>query len=163
MSRFPPEMNAFARFLLLISLIVWIGGIIFFSFVVAPALFTLLSSPAMAGTIVNRALATLHFAGLACGAIFLAATFLTVLKHVRLIRVLIALMLLATAISQFGVAPQMHRIREAVGGSIEALPRQDAGRAAFDKLHEISVVLEGTTLLLGIGVVVFLAREHDPA
>jgi hypothetical protein len=54
----------------------------------------------------------------------------------------------------------MHHIREAVGGSIESLPKQDAGRAAFDKLHEISVVLEGATLLLGLGVVAFLSREH---
>jgi uncharacterized membrane protein len=153
-------MNTFARFLLLFSLIVWIGGIIFFSFVVAPALFSMLSSPSMAGSIVSRALSTLHFAGLACGAIFLAASFLTPLQHTKPVRALIGLMLLATAISQFGVAPQMHHIREAVGGSIESLPKQDAGRAAFDKLHEISVVLEGATLLLGLGVVAFLSREH---
>lgn len=154
-------MNALARFLLLFSLIVWLGGIIFFSFVVAPALFALLSSPAMAGNVVNLVLSALHFAGLACGAVFLAASFLAVLKHAKTMRVLIGLMLLATAISQFGVAPQMHRIRDAVGGSIEALPKQDAGRAAFDKLHEISVVLEGATLFLGLGVVALLSSEHS--
>jgi uncharacterized membrane protein len=154
-------MNAFPRFLLLLSLIVWVGGIIFFSFVVAPALFALLSSPAIAGTIVSRSLTALHCVGIACGAIFLAATFLTALKHAKPMRVLIALMLLATVLSQFGVAPQMHRIRQTVGGSIEALPKQDAGRAAFDKLHQISVILEGATLLMGLAVVAFLSKEQN--
>ena len=69
-------------------------------------------------------------------------------------------MVLLTALSQFGVMPQMERIRDAVGGSIQSLPPLDAGRAAFDRLHEISVLLEGITLLAGIGAVILVSREQ---
>ena len=72
---------------------------------------------------------------------------------------IVGLMLLCTAVSQFGVTPQMEKIREAVGGSIQLLPPKDAGRAAFDRLHEISVVLEGIVLIAGLGSLVVISRE----
>jgi hypothetical protein len=68
-------------------------------------------------------------------------------------------MLVLTAVSLFGIMPQMERIRASVGGSIEALPPQDAGRAAFDRLHQLSVALEGIVLLAGIASFALLSRE----
>lgn len=156
------NMASFGRFLIALSLVIWIGGIIFFSFVVAPSVFSLVPSQAMAGNIVNHSLGALHYIGLACGTILLTATLLTQLRSVRALQSLIGLMLLCTALSQFGVMPQMHRIREAVGGAIEALPPKDAGRTAFDRLHQISVVLEGFTLLAGVGAIGLISREYQP-
>jgi Domain of unknown function (DUF4149) len=153
-------MSSVGRFLLILALVLWLGGIVFFSFVVAPSLFSLLASPTLAGNVVNHSLEALHYMGLACGVVFLAATFLTELRSVRALRGLICLMLLCTVISQFGVIPQMHRIRQAVGGSVELLPAQDAGRAAFDHLHQLSVALEATTLLAGLGLIGIISREH---
>lgn len=153
-------MRALSRFLLILSLVVWIGGIIFFSFVVAPAAFSLLPTQELAARIVSSSLRTLHYIGLVCGAIFLLATFLIDLKRATVLRAAMGLMLLCTAISQFGITPQMQRIRAAVGGSIQALPPQDAGRAAFDRLHQFSVILEGVVLLAGLGAVGILAAEE---
>lgn len=154
-------MRTFARFLLMFSLVVWIGGIIFFSFVVAPALFSLLPSQELAGRIVSRSLGSLHLLGLICGIIFIAATLLAELKRARVLRLLVVLMILLTAYSQFRITPRMQQIREAVGGSIQALPPQDAGRAAFDRLHEISVIVEGVVLIAGIGLIGLLAGEDQ--
>jgi hypothetical protein len=97
--------------------------------------------------------------GLICGVIFLASTFLVQLKRPNALRAAILSMILLTALSYFGVTPQIEKVREAVGGSIQALPRRDAGRAAFDRLHQISVVLECVVLLAGIGAVGILATE----
>ena len=119
-------MRAFARFVMTLSLVVWIGGIIFFSFVLAPAVFSLLSSQE-AGGVVSRSLGSLHLIGLTCGVIFLAATLLTELKRARVLRVLVVAMILLTAYSQFRITPKMQQIREAIGGSIQVLPPQDAG------------------------------------
>lgn len=152
-------MRFVARFLLLLSLVVWVGGIIFFSFVVAPSAFSLLS-PAMAGTVVNHSLQALHFIGLICGIIFLAATFLIELRSVQALRALILSMLLLTALLQFGVVPQINRIREAAGGAIEALPPRDAGRSAFDHLHQLSVALEGVTLVAGLLAIGLVSRPQ---
>ena len=153
-------MANFSRFLLILALVVWIGGIIFFSFVVAPATFSLLPAQEVAGRLVAYSLKSLHIIGLICGVIFLTSTFLLQLRRVKTLRAAVLLMILLTAFSQFGVTPEMEKIREAVGGSIQALPHQDAGRAAFDRLHQISVILECLVLLAGIGVVGLLAAEN---
>src|SRR5262249_9127379 len=55
---------AFLRFLMLLALIVWIGGIIFFAFVEAPTLFAILPTTRMAGDVVSASLAKLHWMGL---------------------------------------------------------------------------------------------------
>jgi uncharacterized membrane protein len=159
MLRFLPDMRSLARFMLVFPLGLWVGGIIFFSFVVAPALFRILPNPAMAGNVVNVTLADLHRIGIACGAVFLAATFIVEPPNAKGLRTLAAVMLVLTAISLFGIAPQMERIRASVGGSIEALPHQDAGRAAFDRLHQLSVGLEGVVLLAGVVSFAVLSRE----
>jgi uncharacterized membrane protein len=41
---------------MLLALIAWIGGLIFFSFVLAPTVFTVLPSREMAGNVVSRSL-----------------------------------------------------------------------------------------------------------
>ncbi|MBV9074300.1 MAG: DUF4149 domain-containing protein [Acidobacteria bacterium] len=152
-------MRAVARFLLIFAMGVWLGSIVFFSFVVAPSLFTILPKKEMAGAVVSVDLADLHLIGLACGALFLVATFIRKPPSARATRVLAGIMLALTAISLFGIMPQMTRIRNAAGGSIEALPPADAGRAAFDRLHQLSVGLEGAVLLAGIANLALLSRE----
>src|SRR5689334_18305231 len=106
-------MQSIARFLLIICLAIWIGSIVFFSFVVAPTVFSTLPAQEIAGMIVGRSLGTLHRIGLSCGVIFLAATFLGTFRHLRILRGLIGLMLLCTAFSQFRITPQMEQIRAA--------------------------------------------------
>lgn len=145
--------------MLMSSLGVWVGSIIFFSFVVAPAAFAVLPTSQMAAGIVGVTLADLHMIGIACGVFFLIASFLLKLRSAKLLRTLVMVMLVLTALSLFGIMPQMQRIRSQVGGSIEALPPQDAGRAAFDRLHRMSVGLEGVVLLSGIAAIALLSRE----
>ena len=154
-------MRSPARFLLVFSLVVWLGGIIFFSFVVAPAAFAMVPKPETAGALVRLILVKLHLVGIACGVLSLAATFVIKLRSRKTLRLLVGLMVLLTALSQFGVMAQMERVRDAVGGSIQALPPQDSGRAAFDRLHKFSVVLEGATLLVGMVVVGLISSESS--
>jgi Domain of unknown function (DUF4149) len=74
----PAIMSAmsFLRFLMLLSLIVWIGGLLFFAFVVAPAAFAVLPTRHLAGNLVGRTLEVLHWAGIFSGLIFLASSLL---------------------------------------------------------------------------------------
>jgi hypothetical protein len=153
-------MRTFIRFLQFLSLVVWIGGIIFFSFVEAPSLFKLLPTITLAGTVVGRSLATLHYMGLACGAIFVAATFLRSSPAQKSMRMLVLLMMFLTGVSQFGVTRQIHHLRETVG-AVEVLPRKDVGRVAFDRLHQISVILESIVLIAGVVTIWMMAREQE--
>src|SRR2546430_11739740 len=64
------------RYLMLLSLIVWLGGLIFFSFVVAPTVFSVLPTRHLAGSVVSRSLSALHWIGIVSGIVFLTTSML---------------------------------------------------------------------------------------
>src|SRR6266704_1345208 len=98
----------FLRALMLLALIAWIGGIVFFSFVLAPTVFTVLPSREMAGTVVSRSLTSLHWIGLVSGVVFLACSLacnhmkFARLKPLAAAHIFVVLMLALTLVSQFG-------------------------------------------------------------
>ena len=73
------------RFLMLLSLVVWVGGIVFFAFVLAPTVFHpgILPSRQLAGAVVSRSLGILHWMGLACGVVFLVTSIIDVADRQR--------------------------------------------------------------------------------
>ena len=151
-----------------ICLTVWVGGIIFFSVVEAPAVFAVLGAPDslhLAGDIVSRSLSSLHIAGFICGIIFLLCAFvrrsrfsnaLGVLSLVPM--VLVGVMLLLTAFSQFWITQGMHVIRT-TNPNLQQLSANDPARQMFDRLHRYSTFTEGGVLLLGLATIVLLSRE----
>ncbi|HEY7401923.1 MAG TPA: DUF4149 domain-containing protein [Candidatus Angelobacter sp.] len=148
---------------MLLALIVWVGGIIFFAFVEAPTLFLVLPTTRMAGDVVSVSLTKLHWMGLVSGVIFLICSLAyNQLKHARLkafsaSHILIVLMLLLTAYSQFSIMPRMRQLRADVE-AVDRLPGSGS-RLEFDRLHEWSTRLEGGVLFLGVGVVILTARR----
>jgi hypothetical protein len=150
---------SFLRFLMLLALIVWIGGIIFFAFVLAPTLFSVLPTTKLAGDVVNATLTKLHWMGLVSGVVFLVCSLLynwqkyVQLRPFALSHVFVVLMLAFTMFSQFGITPRMRELR-----SSPAM-MDSVSRAEFDSLHEWSTYLEGGVLLLGIGIVGLTARR----
>jgi uncharacterized membrane protein len=143
---------------MLLALIVWIGGIIFFAFVLAPTLFSVLPSPQMAGNVVSPALAKLHSIGLVCGVVFLACSLLyDRLRYARFrvftaSNVFVVLMLVLTLFSEFAITPRMRELR---ASDMHAM----SVRSEFDRLHAWSTRLEGGVLLLGLGLVVMTGRR----
>ncbi len=151
---------------MLLALIVWIGGIVFFAFVLAPTVFAVLPTRELAGNVVNPSLAKLHWIGLICGLVFLlcSVTYNQLRHgHMRLFsagHVLVIAMLILTAISNFGVTPRMSALRANMG-VIDNVPITDARRVEFNRLHVWSTRLEGGVLLCGLGVVVLTARRFS--
>ena len=150
----------FLRFFMLLSLVVWIGGLIFFAFVLAPTAFQVLPNTHLAGNVVGRALGKLHWLAIISGIVFLASSLLysrltggTV--HVFAIRhLLIILMLGLTLFSQFWMIPRMDTLRASVG-DFASVPLDNPARVQFDALHVWSTRVEGAVLLLGL-VAVYL-------
>ena len=148
---------SFLRFLMLLSLVVWLGGLIFLAFVEAPTAFSpgLLPTRHMAGSIVGRSLDLLHYMAIVSGIIFLIASMVysritTGDAHPLAARhLLIVLMLLLTVISQFAISPKMHAIRAEVG-VIDNVPLDNPLRREFDRLHVWSEKFEEAILLLGL-------------
>ena len=151
------------RYLVLLSLVVWLGGLIFFAFVLAPTVFTVLPTRHMAGNVVARSLGSLHWIGIVCGVVFLISSIVSyeISKGTpRLFaarHVLIVLMLLLTCVSQFAIMPRMDSLRASIG-EIDTVPIDNPVRMQFDALHVWSTRVEGGVLLLGL-VVVYLAAS----
>jgi len=140
---------------MLLSLIVWLGGLIFFAFVVAPAAFSVLPTRHLAGNVVARSINGLHWMGIVAGVVYLLGSFLyaritTGTSHLLAARnVIIILMLVLTLISQFGIIPRMDALRASIG-EIDSVPPDNPVRMQFDALHVWSTRLEGGVLLLGL-------------
>ncbi len=159
------------RALRLLSLTIWVGGLVFFAFILAPLAFSTLPTVRDAGMIVGGTLQVLNTVGSACGAVFLIGTITlwlrteprTDLRGRRLLLIesaSVVLMLAATAVVQHGIVPAMERDRIAAGGDIDAAPFESPARRDFERLHPISEKVEGAVLLLGIANVILIAAER---
>ena len=67
-------MQTFLRALRLYAMVAWVGGLLFFAFVVAPVAFGSLPSTHEAGIVVGGTLRVLHWIGLIGGGVFCLAT-----------------------------------------------------------------------------------------
>lgn len=155
---------SFLRFLMLLSLVCWIGGLIFFAFVLAPTAFSVLPTTHLAGNVVGRALGKLHWIAIFSGIVYLVSSmlysrFTDGTAHVFSARhILLCLMLALTLISQFGIIPRMDTLRASLG-DVRSAPIDNPERVQFDALHVWSTRVEGAVLLLGL-VVVYLSAQQ---
>ena len=151
---------SFLRYLMLLSLIVWIGGLIFFAFVLAPTAFQVLPTTHLAGNVVGRALGKMHYIAIVCAIVFLLSSLIYnwlaegAIHFFAGRHVLVALMLALTLFSQFWIIPRMDALR-AQAGDFAALAINDPIRIQFDALHVWSTRVEGLILLIGL-VVIYL-------
>jgi uncharacterized membrane protein len=155
---------SFLRFLMLLSLVMWIGGLIFFAFVLAPTAFTVLPSTHLAGNVVGRSLGKLHWIAIVSAIVFLISSllysrFTLGTAHVFAPRhVLVCVMLALTLVSQFGIIPRMDVLRAQVA-DFGTVPSDNPLRVQFDALHVWSTRVEAAVLLLGLVVVYLTARS----
>ena len=157
---------SFIRFFMLLSLVVWVGGIIFFAFVMAPTVFHpgILPTRQLAGNVVSRSLTILHWMGLACGVVFVAMS----MFQSRLVdgvahpfaarNLLVYAMIILTLVGMFCVGTRMLALRQQMV-TIDEVPHDDARRVEFNRLHVWSTRIEGCVLLLGLAVVWLVARS----
>jgi hypothetical protein len=152
------------RFFMLLSMVIWVGGIIFFSFVVAPALFGVLPTRHLSGLVVTRVLASLHWTGVVCGGVFLVCSAFEAYRASGSVKASVAPdllvfgMVVITLISQLGVSTKMAALRAEMG-EIDQIPAADPRRVAFNHLHQWSTRLEVIVLLLGLAALYVIARN----
>lgn len=152
------------RFFMLLALVIWIGGIIFFAAAVAPTVFKVLPTRHFAGAVVTRSLGILHWMGIICGVVFLVTSMVNIYltrgaAHPFAVRhLLVYVMLVLTAISQFIVSSRMAELRAAMG-EIDLVAVGDARRVLFNQLHAWSTRLEAGVLILGLTVLFLVARR----
>jgi uncharacterized membrane protein len=159
-------MNQILRFLRVFALGTWVGAIFYFSAAVAPGAFRVLSNPDRAGLLVEFTLRRLHQLGAIAGVLFLFASLILAIsskdarKRLLLPAIGVLLMVALTIVSQHVVIRRMVQLRRQMV-SVAATPGNDPRRAEFDRLHGISVDLEGAVLLIGFVALFLTAREQQ--
>jgi len=154
------------RFLMLLSLVAWVGGIVFFAFVLAPTVFHpgILPSRQAAGAVVSRSLGILHWIGLVCGVVFVVTSIIDaqvvngVAAPFAARNLLVYAMIVLTLISMLGISTRMLVLRNQMV-FIDNVPHDDARRVEFNRLHLWSTRLETTVLLLGLAVIFLTSRR----
>ena len=148
-------MTTVFRIVRLFALAIWVGGLVFFGFVAAVA-FKTLPDAHSAGAVVRGSLIQLHHIGLAAGIVYLLFTLalLATQRDTHPIRaaelVVVLAMLVLTGYSEFSVIPRMEKDRMSVGGDVTAAPGDAPAVEHFNRLHKVSVKVEGAVLVLGL-------------
>ena len=148
-------MTTVFRIVRLIALAVWVGGLVFFGFVAAVA-FKTLPDAHSAGLVVRGSLIALHHIGMAAGLVYLLVTLALLATQgdshpVRAAElVLVVVMLVLTGYSEFSVIPRMEADRVALGGDVATAPAEAPALKHFDRLHKVSVRVEGAVLVVGL-------------
>jgi hypothetical protein len=154
------------RALRLICLAIWVGGIVFFIAGVAAVAFKNFDGHT-AGTMVRGSLPVLHRLGLWMGAIYLLATIVLMVARdshpARAVEIALVISMLAlTGYLHLSVVPRMDTDRLSLGGDTIKAAQQDPDAPAlhhFNRLHGLSVKLEGVVLIEGL-VLLVLAPVH---
>jgi len=135
----------------------WLGASLLVAAVVAPAAFAVLPTRTLAGALVGRVLPVLFWSGIALGVVIALLG-----NRVAVGRFGIgaaALFASACAIAQLGISPRIEALRVSIGGPVDALDASDPRRAAFGRMHGLSVLLMGIGMIAAFAALVILARH----
>lgn len=161
------------RYVYVLTLAVWLGGMAVLGALVAPTTFEVLETlepaagRALAGDVFGLTITRFHDVG------YVAGTLLVVtLVAMRLLgprpaafgaRTLIAAgMLAVTLYSGLIVLRRIDAVQQEAGGLVSRLPASDARRVRFDELHQLSTRLMLLTMAGALVLLYWEAREKSP-
>lgn len=150
-------MQTFLSFIHLLSLVVWIGSIVFFSFVAAPGIFKTLERE-KAGELVGVIFPKYYFIGYLCGALALITLLAGSGKADLLKLVLLILMLGCTLVAGLAIGPPARKLKVKMKAEPE---NREALQKKFKSLHSVSVQLNASVLLMGLVLLWFTAKGLD--
>jgi hypothetical protein len=158
------------RYLYILALVVWLGGMVVAGGVVAPSVFGVLGEwnpvegRVLAGRVFGEVLQRLYWIGYTMTAVMFVSLTLHRLLGARPIKygvraVILAFMLGCTLYADYSVAPQVSTIQARVSGPVSGLPADDPIRAEFNRLHGLSNILMSLTVIGGLALLFWEARE----
>ncbi len=139
----------------------WLGAAVFFSFVLAPALFgtvhafNVVNANEIAGTIVTSSLSVVNISGcLISLVLFLVGMMIGKDRELfhRLSSIALVVMVAATSIGQWVIASRMRALRTSML-VIDQVPFDDPRRVAFNNLHRYSVIALAVAMCAALAAV----------
>jgi uncharacterized membrane protein len=158
------------RYVALLTLVVWVGGLIALGGIAAPAAFDVLGAQQaaggrlLAGAVFGEVLRRFSFVSYAAGVILLGTLVVRAILGPRPRRfawraVVVLLMLAATAYAAIVVAGHIHQLQLAMGVAPSSLPVTDPRRIEFGRLHGLSTSLQLVPLLGGFALIFWELKE----
>ena len=147
--------SALSSILELTGLAIWLGASILFAAAVAPALFAVLPSRALAGEVVGRVLPVLLYSGVGIAVLVGGREALQGMR----VRGLVALIIAAACGYGVSLGRRIDQLRASIGGPIDAVDVTDSRRVEFGRLHGVSVGLLGVAMLAALVLIIMLARQ----
>src|SRR5215471_5557439 len=122
-----------ASFLEVLLLSLWLGGMIFFAFAVAPSAFAVLPTRHLAGLLVTSTLSKLELLGLIVGPLLIIAVLMGTStarsregRGIRIVRIaLLATMTCAAGLSRYAITPTMVSLRNSMNDLIDNVSVSD--------------------------------------
>lgn len=158
------------RYLYVVALVLWVGGLVAAGALVAPSVFGVLQAwnetqgRVLAGQVFGEVLLRLTWLSYAmAGVMFVTLTLHRLLGARPLkygVRVgIMGVMLLMMLATGFWVIPEVNAIQAQVSGPVSALAATDPLRVRFDRLHGLSNILFAITAVGGLALCFWEARE----
>lgn len=152
-------MHGLLRYVLLSAVVLWIGGIVFFSFIASPSVFKILPRE-QAGQVVGEIFPKYHLLGyISC---LVALTCLMGLRQLASVKAVGTAMLLLVLMGGIQgtmgivIGPKVIEARDAVKSAAPG-PEKDRLEKQFRGLHGLSMILNLVLLLLGLILLYWLA------
>jgi uncharacterized membrane protein len=160
----------FLRYLYVLALVLWLGGMAVAGLVVAPTTFGVLEAwdastgRVLAGDVFGAVLSRVSLIGYIAGAVmFLVLTILRLLgprPRAYGIRVGVIMMMLGlTYYADQVAAPRIDELQSQVSGPMNQLAATDVRRVEFDRLHSLSTALTVAAMVGGLVLVGWETRE----
>ena len=159
------------RYLYVLALVIWLGGMIVLGAVVAPTTFSVLqasdpvSGRALAGAVFGTAIARFHYVAYGAGGILLLALAAMAVLGPRprgfAVRLgLVAFMLSVSLYSGLIVLRTLDGIQQEVGTLPSRLAPDDRRRVRFDQLHQLSTRLMMLNIVGALVLLYWEAKER---
>lgn len=152
-------MNTF-RFLLLISMAVWVGMLIFFTFFITPSIFKVLPRE-LAGDLVGALFPKYWMIGYAAGVLSLLSIIAISLIEKTFPTAVLSLVALMTALTFYSglVVGARAMTMSAEIRSIQDPVKKEEMRAGFKKVHAKSAAINLAIMAGGVTVIFFISRN----
>jgi uncharacterized membrane protein len=158
------------RYLYVVALVLWVGGLFVAGALVAPSVFGVLQAwnetqgRVLAGQVFGDVLMRLTWLSYAMAAVMFVTLTLHRLLGARPVKYgvrvgIMAVMLLMMLATGLWLLPEVNAIQAQVGGPVSGLADTDPRRIEFDRLHGLSNILYSITVIGGLALCFWESRE----
>jgi len=159
------------RYVYLIALVIWLGGMVVLGAIVAPTTFQVLQAGApdigrtLAGELFGVILGRFQYVTYGAGAVLFITLGVMALLGPRpggfgVRMAVIAVMIAVALYTGFSVLAEISAIQRAVGTLPSLLAAGDARRVRFDHLHQLSTWLMTFNIVAAVALLYWEAKEH---